>query len=139
MKVAVCLISFFLVLVVVFAGCAPSRVAPGAAGDVAVRTAQIWVTPVSGKPGAKPLTINGAGFIRGEKVKLILVTEFITMHLAPKESGGIVTANEYGAFVLRSDGFPMGVEEGVYALKAEGDKGSVATAPIEFLKSGREK
>ena len=134
MKVRFCFLSFFFALFIALAGCAPSRVATDTPGDVAVRTAQIWVTPMSGKPGPTPITIYGAGFIRGEKVRLILATEGLTIHLARRGTGGFVAVNEYGAFVEKTNGFPMGIKDGVYTLKAEGDKGSVAIAPLEILK-----
>ena len=134
MKLKCYLLSAFFLLVIALAGCAPSRIATGTPGEASVRMAQISVTPMSGKPGPTPITIYGAGFIHGEKVRLILATDGLDIHLARGGTGGVVEVNEYGAFVEKINGFPMGVKDGVYTLKAEGDKGSVAVAPIEILK-----
>ena len=106
---------------------------PGVATPAQVSRTSLYSLPMSGKGGEK-ITIYGSGFAPGEKVKLQLAVEGITLQFAVRETGGVVQASQYGAFVLIPSGFPLGVAPGVYTLEAIGDKGSRATAPLEILK-----
>lgn len=92
------------------------------------------VTPLSGEPGAK-LTFYGAGFIPGEKVKVIMTVDEVPFAFAEAETGGFVTVNENGAFKLQSrGGIPkVMLKPGIYTIEAIGDKGSKASAPLEVL------
>ena len=109
----------------------------GPAGPPAaeVSPAKIVITPMSGLPKAK-LTIYGSGFKSEEKVRVILSLEGFDLAWGGSGTGGFVTANEYGAFVLKPrGGIPaLGVvQPGVFAVNAIGDKGSSATSPLEVL------
>jgi len=92
------------------------------------------VVPLSGEPGAK-LTFYGAGFIPGEKVKVIMTVDEVPYAFAEAETGGFVTVNENGAFKLQPrGGIPkVMLKPGVYTIEAIGDKGSRATTPLEVL------
>ncbi|HZK10780.1 MAG TPA: hypothetical protein VFD10_00245 [Atribacterota bacterium] len=92
------------------------------------------VVPLSGEPGAK-MTFYGAGFIPGEKVKVIMTVDEVPYAFAQAETGGYVTVNENGAFKLQpAGGIPtVMLKPGVYAIEAIGDKGSKATTPLEVL------
>jgi len=92
------------------------------------------VTPMSGEPGTK-LIFYGAGFVPGEKVKIIMTVDEVPFVFAVAGTGGFVTVNENGAFKLQpAGGIPtVLLKAGVYTIEAVGDKGSRATAPLEVL------
>ena len=82
------------------------------------------------------LMVYGSGFVPGENVRIILHMTGTDMAWGPKGSGGIVTANDYGAFELKPrGGIPREnvIEPGVYTVEAIGDKGSQATTPLAVL------
>jgi len=92
------------------------------------------VVPLSGEPLTK-LTFYGAGFVPGEKVRVILTVDDVPFAFGEVGTGGIVTVNEYGAFKLQPrGGIPkVMLKPGVYTIEAIGDKGSRATTPLEVL------
>ena len=92
------------------------------------------VIPISGEPLTK-LTFYGAGFVPGEKVRVILTVDDVPFAFGEVGTGGIVTVNEYGAFKLQPrGGIPkVMLKPGVYTIEAIGDKGSRATTPLEVL------
>jgi hypothetical protein len=92
------------------------------------------VVPISGEPLTK-LTFYGAGFVPGEKVRVILTVDDVPFAFGKVGTGGIVTVNEYGAFKLQPrGGIPkVMLKPGVYTIEAIGDKGSRATTPLEVL------
>ena len=96
----------------------------------------LHIYPISGQVGEK-VAIYGAGFEPEEKVKIILQVGNVPLQWAEADTGGIVVANEYGAFkLIPRGGIPVAasfVEPGIYVVKALGDKGSKAIAPIEIL------
>ena len=103
--------------------CAGLQERPGASG----RAASLVITPISGQ-AASVITIRGSGFIPGEKIEVIMVIDGIPIELG--EEPMIKEANEAGAFKAKS-GIPMDAKPGVYSVKATGDKGTVAVAPLE--------
>jgi hypothetical protein len=97
------------------------------------------VVPMSGEP-EKKISFYGSGFVPGEKVRIILTVDDVPLAFGsagtaePFTGGGIVTANESGAFKLVPvGGIPVSIKPGVYTVEAIGDKGSRATAPLEVL------
>ncbi len=92
------------------------------------------VIPMSGEPGTK-LIFYGAGFVPGEKVKVIMTVDEVPYVFAEVGTGGFVTVNENGAFKLQpAGGIPtVLLKAGVYTIEAVGDKGSRATTPLEVL------
>jgi len=92
------------------------------------------VVPISGEPLTK-LTFYGAGFVPGEKVRVILTVDDVPFAFGEVGTGGIITVNEYGAFKLQPrGGIPkVMLKPGVYTIEAIGDKGSRATTPLEVL------
>ena len=92
--------------------------------------ATIVVTPVSGV-AKTPIKVIGAGFVPGETVEVSLSSENLTTVLGGRGGapGGKVTVNEVGAFFISSS-VPRAVKPSVYTIEANGDKGSVATAPL---------
>lgn len=92
------------------------------------------VVPISGEPLTK-LTFYGAGFVPGEKVRVILTVDDVPFAFGEVGTGGIVTVNDYGAFKLQPrGGIPkVMLKPGVYTIEAIGDKGSRATTPLEVL------
>jgi len=98
------------------------------------KVSSLVVTPISGEPGTK-LTFYGAGFIPGEKVKVIMTFDEVPYAFAEAETGGFVTVNENGAFKLQPrGGIPtVLLKPGIYTIEAIGDKGSRATTPLEVL------
>ena len=92
------------------------------------------VTPISAEPGTK-LIFYGAGFVPGEKVKIIMTVDEVPYVFAEVGTGGFVTVNENGAFKLQpAGGVPtVLLKAGVYTIEAVGDKGSRATTPLEVL------
>ncbi|MDO8567119.1 MAG: hypothetical protein Q7R57_00210 [Dehalococcoidales bacterium] len=136
-----CLLLTALVLTV---GCAqPAPATSPAADQASAKTPpSLVITPNSGVAGAK-LTIYGAGFVPGEKVRVTLNLGKTKMAMAAADSGGLVVANAYGAFALSpaSGGIPGSavITPGVYTVEASGDKGSQITAPLEVLKPPEKK
>jgi hypothetical protein len=134
------LMVFIVAVSVLFSGSVPTAIAK----DPVAPT--LTLVPMSGLPLSK-LTFYGAGFVPGEKVKVLLSidgVEFVwggkgtKAGTGPMVSGeaGINVVNEYGAFKLTpTGGIPPGqvVKPGVYTVKAIGDKGSLATYPLEVL------
>ena len=94
-------------------------------------TAMIVVSPVGGLPKATTY-FSGAGFVPGEKIKLLLHVEGTTIMCGPKGGMAVIEANEYGAFSF-SQLRHRAIEAGIYTLEAIGDKGSMATAPYQVL------
>ncbi len=92
------------------------------------------VVPISGEPLTK-LTFYGAGFVPGEKVRVLLTVDDVPYAFGEVGTGGIVTVTEYGAFKLQPrGGIPkVMLKPGVYTIEAIGDKGSRATTPLEVL------
>jgi hypothetical protein len=89
--------------------------------------ASLVITPVSG-PAASPITIRGSGFMPGEKIEVLVEIDGVPTELGEKPM--IKEANEAGAFKTVS-GIPMTAKPGIYTVKAEGDRGTVALAPLE--------
>lgn len=89
--------------------------------------ANLVITPISGL-AKSIITIRGSGFVPGEKIEVIMVVEGIPVELG--EEPMIKEANEEGAFKAKS-GIPLNAKPGVYSVKATGDKGTVAVAPLE--------
>ena len=101
------------------------------------------VVPMSGEPETK-ISFYGSGFVPGEKVRIILTVDDVPLAFGsagtaqPFTGGGVVTANENGAFKLVPiGGIPVSITPGVYTIEAIGDKGSKATAPLEVLEKTR--
>lgn len=117
---------FFIVLLLIALG---SMVL---ASDLQVPS--LVVVPISGEPLTK-LTFYGAGFVPGEKVRVLLTVDDVPFAFGEVGTGGIVTVNEYGAFKLQPrGGIPkVMLKPGVYTIEAIGDKGSRATTPLEVL------
>ena len=88
------------------------------------------ITPISGKPRSK-VTIRGSGFVPGEKIEIIIVVDGVPSELGRKPM--IKEANELGAFKTDS-GIPRVAKPGMYTVKATGDKGTVAVAPLDVEK-----
>lgn len=100
-----------------------------------VSAASLAITPISGKPGSV-IIIRGSGFIPGEKIEVIMVIDGIPTELG--EEPMIKEANEVGAFRAKS-GIPLMAKPGVYSVKAMGDKGTMAVAPLEVEKKEEKK
>lgn len=103
------------------------------AADLQVPTSLV-VVPISGEAGDK-LTFYGAGFVPGEKVRVLLTVDDVPYAFGETGTGGFVTVNENGAFKLQPrGGIPkVLLKPGVYTIEAIGDKGSRASAPLEVL------
>jgi len=101
---------------------------------VDLQVPSLVVVPISGEPLTK-LTFYGAGFVPGEKVRVIMTVDDVPFAFGEVGTGGIVTVNEYGAFKLQPrGGIPkVMLKPGVYTIEAIGDKGSRATTPLEVL------
>ncbi len=97
--------------------------------------ANLVVTPSSGLPQDK-ITILGSGFIPGEVIEVIMVVDGVPTELGEKPM--VKKANEMGAFLTVSN-VPRMAAPGVYTLKAEGDKGTVAVAPLEVKEKPKKK
>lgn len=89
--------------------------------------ASLVITPVSG-PAASPITIRGSGFVPGEKIEVLVEIDGVPTELGEKPV--IKEANEAGAFKTVS-GIPMTAKPGIYSVKAVGDRGTTAVAPLE--------
>ena len=98
-------------------------------------SANLVVTPNSGLPKSI-IHILGSGFIAGEKIEVIIVVDGIPMELG--EEPMIKEANEMGAFKAKS-GIPLMAKPGVYTVKAIGDKGTVAVAPLNVEEKPKKK
>jgi len=112
-----------LLLVAGTLGCAGLQEKPGASS----LAASLVITPVSGLPGVV-ITIRGSGFIPEEKIEVIIVIDGVPNELG--EEPMVKQANEAGAFKTMS-GIPITAQPGVYTVKAVGDKGTLAVAPLE--------
>lgn len=88
--------------------------------------ASLVVSPSSGQPQAK-IAILGSGFIPGETIEVLMEVEGVPTELG--EQPMIKKANEQGAFQTASN-IPRMAQPGVYTIKAMGDKGTVAVAPL---------
>ena len=99
----------------------------GPAGEAAVPAGSIVITPSSG-PAKTPITITGAGFVPGEEVDLV-ITILTLDHIVGARTGPII-ANEYGAFVTNTKIPNVPPPPGAYAMKAMGDKGTIAFHPL---------
>ena len=117
------IISVSLLLVAGALGCAGLQERSGASAPAA----SLLITPISGPP-AIPITIRGSGFAPGEKIEVIIVIDGVPMELGEKPM--IKEANETGAFKTTS-GIPRVAKPGVYTVRATGDKGTTAVAPLE--------
>lgn len=94
--------------------------------SLAKPAANLVVNPNSGLPQDK-IEILGSGFNPGEAVEIIMVVDGVSMDLAAKPM--IKKANELGAFHFTSN-IPRMAQPGVYTITAEGDKGTIAVAPL---------
>ena len=97
--------------------------------------ATLVVTPVTGLPGAV-IAIRGSGFIPGEKIEVVMVIDGVPTELG--EAPIVKEANEMGAFKTKS-GIPIMAAPGIYSVKATGDKGTMAVAPLEVEKKPEQK
>lgn len=92
--------------------------------------ASLVITPNSGQAGSV-IAIRGAGFVPGEKIEVLIIVDEVPTELG--ETPMIKQANELGAFKTIS-GSPALAKPGVYTVKAMGDKGTMAVAPLEVEK-----
>jgi hypothetical protein len=97
--------------------------------------ANLVITPSSGLPKSI-IHILGSGFIPGEKIEVIIVVDGIPLELG--EEPMIKEANEMGAFKAKS-GIPLNAKPGVYTVKAIGDKGTSAVAPLNVKEKSKKK
>jgi hypothetical protein len=97
--------------------------------------ANLVVNPNSGLPQAK-IEILGSGFNPGEGVEIIMVVDGVPTDLGGKPM--IKKANELGAFHFTSN-IPRMAQPGVYTISAEGDKGTVAVAPLAVEEKPKKK
>jgi len=98
----------------------------GAAGKSAVSPeANLDVSPAS-VPQNRPVTVAGSGFAAGESVLAVIVAAI------DKEDFILVgaDASASGAFSRASVAIPTSIKAGVYTVRATGEKGTVATAPL---------
>lgn len=126
-------VGIVLTLIMLVVGCSSGTTAPSPSATPASRP-QITVSPMTGQAGKTPLTIYGSGFVPGEKVRVTVSVPGLDISLAKADTGGFIEANAYGAFALKPDGgipAPAVIKPGVYTLLATGDKGSIASSPLE--------
>src|SRR4030042_3434218 len=97
--------------------------------------ANLVISPKSGPP-ASAIHILGSGFIPGEKIEVIIVVDGLPTELG--EEPMIKEANEMGAFKAKS-GIPFNAKPGVYTVKAIGDKGTAAVAPLNVEEKQKKK
>jgi hypothetical protein len=97
--------------------------------------ASLIVTPNSGLPKDK-ITILGSGFIPGETIEVIIVVDGVPTELGEKPM--VKKANAMGAFKTSSN-IPWMATPGVYTIKATGDKGTVAVAPLDVAEKPKKK
>jgi hypothetical protein len=78
--------------------------------------------------------VYGSGFVPGETITLVGNFGDVSVNLAEKGTGGIIEANESGAWMVNPrGGMPSGsIPAGIYTVTATGDKGSMATAALEI-------
>lgn len=89
--------------------------------------ASLVITPNSGQARSS-IAIRGSGFVPGEKIEVLVEIDGVSTELG--EQPMIKEANQAGAFKTLS-AIPMTAKPGVYTVRAEGDKGTVAVAPLE--------
>jgi len=111
-------------------GCATVQQAPRG-----MPAANLVVTPSSGLAKDK-ITILGSGFIPGEVIEVTMVVDGVPTELGEKPM--VKKANDMGAFLTVSN-IPWLAAPGVYAIKAEGEKGTVAVAPLEVKEKPKKK
>ena len=119
----------------------PDRPVEASGAGAKAMPSTIIVSPMSGLPLAR-VTVYGSGFVPGEKVRVFLSLEGARMVWAAADSGGMVVANEYGAFELKPEGgIPPEelIKPGVYSVEAIGDKDSLASTPLVVLEKKVEK
>ena len=92
-----------------------------------VPSASLVITPNSGQ-AASNLTIRGSGFVPGEKIEVLMVVDGVSTELGDVPM--IKQANEVGAFKTQS-AIPLTAQPGIYTVKAIGDQGTSAVAPLE--------
>ncbi|MDO8568645.1 MAG: hypothetical protein Q7R57_08015 [Dehalococcoidales bacterium] len=130
------LVSLILVITAVVSACASPTTTPSPAKSTETNIAPaMTVSPMSGASGTK-IAIYGSGFVKGEKVRVMLNIGGASFAMGTQETGGFATANDYGAFIVKPDGgIPAAavLKPGVYTLEALGDKGSRASAPLEVI------
>jgi hypothetical protein len=97
--------------------------------------ASLVVNPSSGLPQDK-IAILGSGFSPGEVVEIIMVVDGVPTDLGGKPM--VKKANELGAFHFISN-IPRLAQPGVYSITAEGDKGTVAAAPLAVEEKPKKK
>ena len=87
----------------------------------------------------EPLSISGSGFLPGEPVRLVLVIDNIVSYVVGGRTAEQPTANGAGAFAVSFDSIrgegrgERGALErapGIRTLRAEGEDGSRAAAPV---------
>lgn len=126
-----------LLLLMPLAGCRPTEpeVLPEPPEPPA-RAASLVISPMSGVE-RDFITIYGAGFVPGEIIEVIMVVEGAPHKLARFPFGirgkFYLQANEYGAFFATGSAIPLGTPPGIYTVTARGNKGSIATFPVEVL------
>lgn len=103
--------------------------------ETSAPAASLVITPASGPP-ASSIVIRGCGFAPGEKIELIMVVDGVPTELGEKPM--IKEANEVGAFKAMS-GIPYLAKPGVYSVRATGDKGTAAVAPLEVEEKPKKK
>lgn len=89
--------------------------------------ANLVITPLSALPKSI-ITIRGSGFVPQEKIELLIMVDGVPIELG--EEPMIKEANDLGAFKVKS-GVPFNAKPGMYTVRAIGDKGTVAVAPLE--------
>jgi hypothetical protein len=114
---------FFLFAVTALFACA----GPGEKAMAAKAAASLVVTPNSGQVQT-PIAIRGSGFVPGEKIEVLVEIDGVPTELGEKPM--VKEANEAGAFKTLS-AIPRTAAPGVYTIKAVGDKGTQAVAPLE--------
>jgi hypothetical protein len=97
--------------------------------------ATLVITPSSGLPQAK-IEILGTGFLPGETIEVIMEVEGVPTDLGGKPM--VKKANEQGAFQTASN-IPRMATPGVYTVRAEGDKGTLAVAPLAVEEKPKKK
>ena len=87
----------------------------------------------------EPLTIAGAGFLPGERVRLVLVIDDIVRYVIGGRTAEQPTANAAGAFAVsfesirgegRGERGALERAPGIRTIRAEGEDGSRASAPV---------
>lgn len=115
-----------LVFCFLFVGITSCAMLPERAGDTKPG-ANLVITPISAPPKSV-ITIRGSGFLPKEKVEIIMIVDGIPVELG--EEPMIKEANEMGAFKVKS-AIPLNAKPGMYTVKASGNKGTIAVAPLE--------